>query len=91
MSEYGQLAGAMFGVALGIVIWAVFVLWAQIRLRSERRLRRYAMRLAAELGLREGSYVVVVNRSRACTVLTWWDDESFHTERHIWRNRMDQR
>lgn len=91
MSEYGQLAGAMFGVALSIVIWAAFVLWAQARLRSERRLRRYAERRAAELGLREGSYVVVVNRRQACTVLTWWDDESFHTERHIWRNRMDQR
>lgn len=91
MSEYGQLAGAMFGVALGIVVWAAFVLWAQIRLRSERRLRRYAMRRAAELGLREGSYVVLVHRSQAYTVLTWWDGENIRSERHIWRNRMDQR
>ena len=86
-----EVAFTMLGVCAALSIWALLVLWAQVRMRQERRLRKHAERVARELGIDQHLYGILVDRRRARTTITWFEGGEFRRCTQQWSNRFEDR
>lgn len=85
-----EIVLGMFALCLIMVLWAALVLWAQMRMRSVRRLKAHAMRRAVELNVQAHYILVDPRRARATLVYVGEGGE----ERRLvqqWSNRLETR
>ena len=77
----------MFGVVVVMVLWALLVLWAQIRLHRIGWLVGRARARARRMGVQPVE--IRVDQTAAVVELVWEDgDGTWRREAQRWRNRM---
>lgn len=86
-----EVAFTVLGVSVALCIWAALVLWAQARMRQEKRLRKHAERVVRELGIDQHMYGILVDRRRARTSINWFEGGDFRSITHQWSNRFEDR
>ncbi|HLR44841.1 MAG TPA: hypothetical protein VK065_06605 [Brevibacterium sp.] len=84
-----EFAIAALALSALLCVWAALVLWAQVRMRQERRLRRHAEEVARSRGIDRHMYGILVDRRRARTTIVWFEGEEYRSCTQQWRNRFD--